>query len=80
MTYLTWRDLADRTLAPLFADGHTPTKQELFDAYPFGMRKYTPYKIWLEQVKRWREASPLRRPPFGRPVKPAVLPGQEAML
>jgi hypothetical protein len=24
----------------------------LFDAYPFGERKYTPYKIWLDEIKR----------------------------
>ena len=27
-------------------------KRELFDAYPFGERKYTPYKIWLDEIKR----------------------------
>lgn len=27
-------------------------KKELFEAYPFGPRKYHPYKIWLDEVRR----------------------------
>lgn len=23
------------------------------DAYPFGMREYTPYKVWCEEVRRF---------------------------
>lgn len=26
-------------------------KSALHDKYPFGMRKYTPYKLWLQEVK-----------------------------
>ncbi len=53
----TWRDRADITLSTLFIVGHSaPTQQEVFDAYPFGERAYTPYKVWLEQVKRWKVA------------------------
>jgi hypothetical protein len=27
-------------------------KKALFDAYPFGERKYHPYKIWLDEIAR----------------------------
>ena len=52
----SWRDRA----APIIRDvilrvGLKDTvklRKELFDAYPFGERKYTPYKIWLEEIQR----------------------------
>src|SRR3990167_983365 len=51
----TWRERTDYVLARLFDNGNfTPSPKEIFDAYPFGMRHYTPYKIWLEQVKWWK--------------------------
>lgn len=54
---MSWRDSANEVLAQLFVVGRAPpTKQQLFDAYPFGERNYTPYKVWLEQIKRWKLA------------------------
>jgi hypothetical protein len=70
-----WRDNADAVLAPLFADGKRPTDQELFESYPFGERNYTPYKIWLEQVKWFKAGCPRK----GAKID-AALPGQEALL
>jgi len=29
-------------------------KKALRDAYPFGERKYHPYKIWLDEIKKQR--------------------------
>jgi hypothetical protein len=29
-------------------------RKALHDAYPFGPRKYHPYKIWLDEIKRQR--------------------------
>lgn len=50
-----WSERADAVCRELFKDGHyLPTKKEAFDAYPFGMREYTPYKVWLTQLKKWR--------------------------
>lgn len=71
-----WRLAANEVLVPLYAGGRTPSAKELQDAYPFTMRKYTPYKIWLEQVRWFMEGCPDK--PRGKPVKP--LDGQEAML
>lgn len=54
---MTWRDRANTVLAGLFIVGKpAPSKKELFAAYPFNEREYTPYKVWLEQIKRWRVA------------------------
>lgn len=74
----SWRAHANQVLADLFADGHVPTKAEIFNAYPFGMREYTPYKIWLEQVKWWQAGCPAR-PERIRPAAP-VPEGQAVLL
>ena len=71
----SWKESASRTLEPLFKDGRQPTKQELYDAYPFGMREYTPYKVWLEQIDWFKRGCPGYR---RQQVEP--LPGQEALL
>lgn len=54
----TWRDSANRYLLPLFLDGRQPTRKEIKDAYPFGQRKYHPYKVWLEQVAWFKAGCP----------------------
>ena len=42
-------------------------KKALYDAYPFGQRKYHPYKIWLDEIKRHTgKKGPLCQP--GKPV------------
>ena len=58
---MTWRNSADKVLLELFDSLPADATDEeidaaVFDAYPFGMRKYTPYKIWLQQVKRHKGA------------------------
>ncbi|HXH05395.1 MAG TPA: hypothetical protein VNI83_02275 [Vicinamibacterales bacterium] len=81
---LRWRDRADKVLRELFLapDGTRreppPTAAEIRDAYPFGMRKYTPYKVWLEQVKRWQSGGPLRKPDAIKRI--SVPPEQGALL
>ncbi len=73
----TWRDEANRVLREFYAKGHTPTKDELFEAYPWGMREYWPYKVWCEQVKWWKAGCP-------QPIrhrKPVEVPeGQDLLL
>ena len=32
-------------------DSDAAIRQRIKDAYPFGMRKYTPYKIWLQEIQ-----------------------------
>ena len=54
--YRTWRDSAKAYIAEIMANNPTvkdPKElRKLFrDNYPFGERKYHPYKIWCDQVK-----------------------------
>lgn len=52
---MSWRDHSNQVLAKLFVIGQPePTDEQIRDAYPFGERKYHPYKIWLSAVKEWR--------------------------
>lgn len=52
---MAWRDHA----APIISEVLKATKglpekdikKALRDAYPFGVRKYHPYKIWLDEIK-----------------------------
>lgn len=72
-----WRVYARQVLRPLFADGRQPTRRELIEAYPFGERNYTPYKIWLQEVRWFKAGCPDKsRIPAGA----VPLPGQEALL
>lgn len=52
---MTWRQLAQQTIRPLEIEyrnqDYGAFKRALFDAYPFGERKYTPYKIWCEEQR-----------------------------
>jgi hypothetical protein len=53
----TWRKYSIEHLEKILIEYATfpepkPTlKYFIRDNYPFGQRKYTPYKIWLEEVK-----------------------------
>lgn len=71
-----WQRYADTVLSRLFEDG-TPSDAEIRDAYPFGPRRYWPYKIWLDRVCWFKDGCPA----FGyRRPESAPLPGQEALL
>ena len=74
----TWRDAADVVLRHLFLD-RLPTNQEIFAAYPFGMRHYWPYKVWLAQVRWWKAGCPVKS--HAGPIRRThPLPGQEVLL
>ena len=53
-----WRGRAEpvirRVLAETAGQPEQAIAQALFDAYPFGERRYYPYKIWLDEIKRQR--------------------------
>ena len=51
----TWRDIARPIIEKVIANhsgDEKALKKALLDAYPFGERKYHPYKIWLDEIKR----------------------------
>lgn len=56
----TWRDIARPIIARVLRAGGTEyeIKQALYDAYPFGVRMYHPYKVWLDEIKKQRGQKP----------------------
>lgn len=54
----TWRDIAAPIIAKVLKEtkgkDEKEIKKALFEAYPFGMREYHPYKVWLDEIKRQR--------------------------
>lgn len=56
-----WRKRANRVICDVVAEAmrenprmsEKELRQRISDAYPFGERKYHPYKIWLSEVKNW---------------------------
>ena len=61
---------------------HRELRRALRDAYPFGPRKYWPYRVWLEEVKKvmWRlglEVPPIEKPLFDyRKVEAPLFEGE----
>jgi hypothetical protein len=51
----TWRDSCRPIIAKVLKENNgkpeSVIKKALFDAYPFGVRQYHPYKIWLDEIK-----------------------------
>lgn len=52
----SWRDRAAPIIRKVILDvgreDEKKLRKALHDAYPFGERDYTPYKIWLDEIKR----------------------------
>ena len=50
-----WRVYSRRTIRDVLTSHQLMGKEQLIklikESYPFGERKYTPYQIWLEEVK-----------------------------
>lgn len=55
---MSWRERAAPIIWRVLDANKGKSKEEidkaLFDAYPFGERKYHPYKIWLDEIRRQR--------------------------
>lgn len=51
----SWRDIARPIIAKVIRenkDGEEKViRKALKEAYPFGTRKYHPYKVWLDEIK-----------------------------
>lgn len=52
---MAWRDYAAPIIAKVLKENRGKPEKEvrkaLKEAYPFGERKYHPYKIWLDEIK-----------------------------
>lgn len=57
----TWRDSAKPVIAKVLqatkGQDEKEIKKALHDAYPFGERRYWPYKVWCDEVRRQRGLS-----------------------
>ena len=53
---MSWREVAAPIIAKVLAETEDQPAGErlkkLRNAYPFGERKYHPYKIWLDEIAR----------------------------
>lgn len=62
---MSWRECAAPIIAKVLAETDGKSQGErlkaLRDAYPFGERKYHPYKIWLDEIARQTG----KKPPLG---------------
>jgi hypothetical protein len=69
----SWRDRARPIVAQVLRDTagqpEEVIKKALFDAYPFGERHYTPYKIWLNEIRRQRGFIPTPKIGGGKRVR-----------
>lgn len=55
---MSWRDRSEPIISKVLTEtagkSEKEIKKALFEAYPFGERRYHPYKIWLSEIKRQR--------------------------
>lgn len=67
---MSWRDRAKPIITEVLERvKESPRKEQkkaLREAYPFGERKFWPYKVWLSEIKRQREGWT----PYDRKKKP----------
>ena len=69
----TWRDSAGPIIAKVIAEHGTDDmkalRKALREAYPYGQRKYWPYKFWCDEIKRQlhRKLNPTRPLPPSPP-------------
>ena len=53
---MSWRDIAAPLIAQVIAqygpEDSPALRKALRDAYPFGERKYFPYKVWLDEIRK----------------------------
>ena len=78
MTESQWRKHANQVIARVVGDDPGLPEHELRgklrEAYPFGERKYHPYKIWLSAINEHFEPRPARA------RKPKVVTANEGQL
>ena len=58
MSQSRWRNKAApiiaRVLVQTKGQGEDAIAKALYDAYPFGERRYHPYKVWLDEIRKQR--------------------------
>ncbi len=75
-----WRNVAYPIIRDVLDDyrvhGEKALRKALRDAYPFGERKYHPYKIWLDEIARQRGLKP-KLGTFGKKARERQLVADE---
>lgn len=75
---MSWRDHArpiiHRALEATKGKPEKDIRRALREAYPYGVRRHWPYKIWLDEIARQRGT----KPPLGSPAD-AANPDQLAL-
>jgi len=60
----TWRERARPVIARVLRENKGQDEKvigkALKDAYPWGERKYQPYKMWLDEIRRQRGLKPTK--------------------
>lgn len=78
MSESRWRNVANQVIARVVSENpglpEMELRKKLSAAYPFVMRKYHPYKIWLSAVNEHFEPTPPRQ------HKPQLAPVNESQL
>jgi len=75
-----WREYAKPIIASVIVQYPLSGKEQrraLRDAYPFGERRYHPYKIWLDEIARQTGRKP---PLYGRSRVPLQEEGQISLF
>lgn len=78
-----WREIAREVIRKVLTENKGKSEKEirqaLCEAYPFGERKYHPYKIWLDEVAKQtgkKKTNHYRK----RVVKVGVMEGQMELI
>jgi hypothetical protein len=78
----TWRNVASpiitRVLKETQGQDEKTIRKALHDAYPFGMRQYHPYKVWLDEIAKQRGKKKVDR--YGRAKKPIIVNPDQGVL
>ena len=65
-----WRDKASPVIEKVLRENEGKTikeiRKELAKAYPFGQKKYWPYKVWLDEIRSQLGLKPPRPIKFGK--------------
>jgi hypothetical protein len=60
-----WRNAANQVITKVVSDNpglpEHELRKKLSEAYPFGMRKFHPYKIWLSAINDYFDPRPARK-------------------
>lgn len=70
MIYYTWRDRCRPVIAEVIRANQgqdlKTIRRALREAYPWGERKYWPYKVWCDEIRRQLGLKPIKKDPRQR--------------